>query len=110
MERPYPLPARDTRRRTRIGETVLFFVLLLFSFHTFSQSCGTMPNYGFQQGTTTGWECKYGTYGRGPCPLPLTNICPTFWTNDTAYGCLNANGNNAALNTGVDRHTIMDAS
>src|SRR5947209_10448380 len=65
-------------------------------------------NLDFEQGTTAGWVCKSGSYGTGPCPTPNNGQCPTFLTVDTTISCINANGIDAALNTGVDRHTIMD--
>ena len=58
-----------------------------------------------------GWVCKYGSYGTGPCPYPpQAGVCPTFNTVLNSIGCINNNGIDAALTTGVDRHTIMDTN
>src|ERR1044071_4396001 len=81
----------------------LTFFLITFVLKCFSQTdCGS--NAGFETGTTAGWTCKYGTYGSVGCPS--VGLCPTFPTILNNFGCLNANGINAPLTTGVDRHTI----
>jgi hypothetical protein len=89
---------------------VIFFYSLLISTVCFSQTdCGN--NAGFETGTTAGWVCKSGWYGTGPCPMQDSGVCPTFNTVlNTVAGCININGIDAALNTGVDRHTIMDTN
>src|SRR6266478_1166373 len=88
--------------------TLVFFATLFFSQSSFSQTdCGN--NAGFETGTTAGWVCKYGYYGRGPCFTPLdSGLCHSFLTIDSIIGCLNANGINASLTDSSNRHTIMN--
>jgi len=91
----------------------ILFLIFSFSFLIstvcFSQTdCGN--NAGFETGITAGWVCKSGWYGTGPCPYPLqAGVCPSFNTVLNICPCI-AGGIDAALNTGADRHTIVDSN
>src|SRR2546426_61572 len=86
------------------------FTCFLLTKISFSQTNDCGNNAGFETGTTQGWVCKYGYYGRGTCRTPITTGCFSYLTVDSIIGCINANGIDASLNTGVDRHTIMDSN
>jgi len=67
-------------------------------------------NAGFETGTTQGWVVIRGLMGGG-LPGQCHGICPTFQNDFWSTGAkINANGNNADLNTGVDPHTIVDVN
>jgi len=84
-----------------------FILLLLLPYLLFSQSCPT--NYNFEDSTTTGWVCKTGWYGTGPCPVPVAGTCPTF--NTVLNVCAPLSGAiNGLLSTGNDRQTIVSNS
>src|SRR5438477_6829076 len=89
------------------------FLLLYSTFcilhSAFPQGCPR--NYNFEDSSTVGWVCKSGIYGLGPYPFPQTGVCPSFQDSFPVANngnCLNPNGRNALLNTGVDRHVIVD--
>src|SRR5688572_11899470 len=91
----------------------LFFLVFLvrISFAQNTNSC-VVTNAGFESGNTSGWICKSGYYGTGPCP---TGTCPRFNNVYTGSAALNPGGINAALNSAGDRHVIttgagMDAN
>src|SRR5258708_5843980 len=88
--------------------SAIFFPLVFSSSLLFAQlDCGN--NAGFETGTSSGWVCDTGSYGHGACPSKYIGVCPTFQTIFLKTGvCINQNGMNAALTTGVDRHTIVD--
>jgi len=93
--------------------SLFFSSSVLISTVGFSQTdCGN--NAGFETGTTAGWVCKYGGYGMGlfcsPPPPINTDNCHPFNTVINSIGCINNNGINAGLTTGVDRHTIVDSN
>jgi gliding motility-associated-like protein len=93
--------------------TCLCIALTNFITVSFSQN---INNIGFEEGTTSGWTCMYGTYGTNqsttitttatscndvPCPLLLPST-----------GCLNSSGAINATNNPFDkednRHVIMN--
>ncbi|HET6226478.1 MAG TPA: hypothetical protein VFF27_09385, partial [Bacteroidia bacterium] len=85
----------------------LFFIFSLFTTTAFAQ--GNCGNVGFEEGTTNGWTCRYGTYGgKFTSGLCADQVLAVSITNT---GCLSG-GTDDDNDPGMgqedkNRHTIM---
>ncbi|HET6227559.1 MAG TPA: T9SS type B sorting domain-containing protein [Bacteroidia bacterium] len=95
--------------------TCLFIAFTNFCLVSYGQN---IANIGFEDGTTSGWTCMYGTYGTNQSTTVTTNAtscsdvpCPLLLPN---VGCLNSSGAINATNNPFDktdnRHVIVNQS